>query len=160
MPPAQRTAVFSLALSIGLVVVAALLAAWLWLDRRHRGTDLSEQDATHFARQDFRRAIVALILVILAVGIFVGSRISHKIDGRANPLFLQIWYGVFVLLIVLVTLAVLDWIATRLYARRHFRELARERLEILREQMRQQAYRSSQRNGSSESYGEQGSEHP
>jgi heme A synthase len=73
MPLAQRTAAVSLALSIGIVAVAIVLLIWLWYERRDRDPELSEADAKHFKRQDFRRALVALILLTLAFEIFVGS---------------------------------------------------------------------------------------
>ena len=44
---------------------------------------------------------------------------------RANPLFLKLWLAVFVLVLVLLALALMDWVATRLYARRQRRALAR-----------------------------------
>jgi len=71
---AQQEAVVSLALSTGLVVVAIALAVWLHYERSHRETGLSPDDAVHFARQDVRRARVAIILGFLAIGIYVGSR--------------------------------------------------------------------------------------
>lgn len=124
-------AVASLVLSASLVVIAIALAAWLLYERRHRETHLSRDDAVHFARQDARRAAVALILGILAVGIFVGSRVSPVADRRMNPYFAQIWLAVSALVFALLVLAMVDWSATRAYARRHFRELARERLDFL-----------------------------
>src|SRR5215208_4093625 len=127
MELAQQSAAAGLALSVGLIVVGIALAAWLHYERSHREIGLPRDDAVHFARQDVRRAAVALILAFLSVGILVGSRISPGAAGRMNPLFLQIWIGVSVLVVVLLVLAMIDWLATRAYARRHFRELAKER---------------------------------
>ncbi|SIO63165.1 hypothetical protein SAMN05444166_7261 [Singulisphaera sp. GP187] len=149
MPLAQRTAAVSLALSIGIVAVAILLLIWLWYERRDRDPDLPEVDAKHFKRQDFRRALVALILLVLAVEIYVGSPMEPKVGGRANYAFLLIWLTAFALILGLLVLASFDWIATRLYARRHLEELVRERLEILRaEQQQLLALRDGNRNGS------------
>lgn len=137
MPLAQPTAAVSLALSIGIVAVAIVLSIWLWYERRVRDPDLSAADARHFKRQDFRRGTVALILLILAWEIYVGSPMEPKVGGRKNYAFFVIWLSAFALILSLLLLAMLDWLATRLYARRHLQQLSRERLEILREQQRQ-----------------------
>ena len=102
------------------------------------------------------------LMLLLALGIFVGSRISPLINtefpydlevrqsvraisgawvetwvgGRANPLFLTIWLAVIILLVILLALAFFDWLATRRYAHRQRSSMARERLEILRETFR------------------------
>jgi uncharacterized membrane protein len=147
MPLAQRTAAVSLALSIGIVAVAIVLLIWLWYERRDRDPDLAEDDATHFARQDFRRALVAVILLVLALIIFVGSTMEAKVAGRTNVVFLLLWLSAFVLILMLLLLAMFDWLATRLYARRHLQQLARERLEILREEQQRLSSLKEERNG-------------
>ncbi len=130
-------------LVIGVIVVAALLAVRQGYERRHRETGLSEADARHFARQDFRRAVVGVVLVLLALGVAVGSQLKHLRAGRPNTWFLGVWLAVFGLIFVLVWLAVLDWIETWLYARRHRRALIRERNEFLRSERRRSAYRGN-----------------
>jgi hypothetical protein len=40
------------------------------------------------------------------------------------------------LIVVLLLLAAFDWMATRRYANRHLRSMARQRLELLRESVR------------------------
>lgn len=147
MPLAQRTAAVSLALSIGIVAVAIVLLIWLWYERRERDTELSEHDARHFKRQDFRRALVALILLVLAFEVFVGSPMEPKVGGRKNYAFFVIWLSAFALIFGLLLLAMLDWLATRLYARRHLQQLARERLEIFREEQRKDTPHDGSRNG-------------
>jgi hypothetical protein len=141
----QPTATISLALAVGVTVVAGALALRQRYERRHREPELSDADARHYARQDLRRAVVGLVMVLLALGVAVGSRIEPKLAGRTNPWFLAIWLAVFVLLLVLLWLALLDWIATWLYARRHRRAIARERLQFLRDQQRRRAYRGNGR---------------
>ncbi|WP_406696498.1 hypothetical protein V5E97_36450 [Singulisphaera sp. Ch08] len=149
MSLAQRTAAVSLALSIGIVVVAIALLIWLWYERRDRDPNLSEVDARHFKRQDYRRALVAIILFVLALEIFVGSPMEAKVGGRKNYAFLVIWLSAFALVLGLLLLAMLDWLATRVYARRQLQQLARERLEILRaEQQRQRIARDGHQEGS------------
>lgn len=147
MPLAQRTEVVSLVLSIGVGVVALLLAAWLWYERRLRDPELSDEDAAHFARQDVRRGAVAVILLLIAAGLSIGSRVEPRAAGRANQTFVLVWLGVSVLILVLLLLATFDWIATRTYARRHIRALARERSEIIRDEVRRRAAEHKGRNG-------------
>ena len=134
MPTPQQTAAVSLAISIGVAVVAAVLAIRQWHERRNRDPDLSEADAVHFARQDRRRGLGVVVMMLLAIGLSVGSRIMPRVGVRANPLFMETWLGVFLLVLILLVLAMLDWLATRLYARRHRQAMIRERLEILRDE--------------------------
>jgi hypothetical protein len=137
----QPAATVMLVSAIG--VTAAVLALRQRYERRHRDPKLSDADGRHFARQDFRRAVVGVVMVLLAVGIAIGSRLEHKRAGQANPWFLAVWLTVFTLILVLLWLALLDWIATWIYARRHRRQIARERIQFLRDQRRRSAYRGN-----------------
>jgi hypothetical protein len=141
----QPTGTVSLALAIGVTIVAGLLALRQRNERRHREPELSDADARYFTRQDLRRAVAGVVMVLVALGIAVGSRIEPKLAGRANPWFLAVWLAVFVLLLVLLWLALLDWIAIWLYARRHRRAIARERLQFLREEKKRRAFRGNGR---------------
>jgi hypothetical protein len=123
-------------LALGMVVVVVGLLAWQMLDIRRREPDLSEEDRYHFRRQDVRRGVVAVVMLALAAGIYLGSHTPHRLHGRPNPLYLEIWVVVFGLLILLLALALIDWLATRRYARRHRSAIVREGLSILREEMR------------------------
>lgn len=154
MPPGNQVANASLVMSIGILVVVGLLLCWLWYDRRHRDDELSHADAVHFRHQDRRRLVVAVILGLVALGILVDSRLEPRINGRANPLFLLLWVGVFFLLGALPVLATFDWLATRRYARRQFQALARERVEILRDELRAQSYGRGRTDGPGESLGD------
>ena len=136
MPPAQQTAAVSLAISIGVTFIAVALGLRQWHERRQRETDLSGLDASHFVRQDLRRGLGVVVMLLLAVGLSAGSRLDPRLGGKANPVFVDVWLGVFLLILILLGLAVLDWVATRLYARRHRRAMARERLEILRDEVK------------------------
>jgi hypothetical protein len=49
---------------------------------------------------------------------------------------------------MLLLLAMFDWLATRLYARRHLQQLARERLEILREEQQRRTSHEGDPDGS------------
>jgi hypothetical protein len=143
----QSTATASMALAMGVMVVAAALALRQRHERRHREADLSDDDARHFARQDWRRATVGVVMVLLALGVAFGSRLEPRLFGKANPWFLAIWLGIFLLLILLLWLAMLDWIATWIYARRHRRAMLRERLQFLRDEQRRRSYRGNGRGG-------------
>jgi hypothetical protein len=124
----------SLVLSSFVLLVAGLLGWREWVDRRSRPLDLSPEDARHFGHQDRRRALGLVVLVALAVGLFVGSRIPHKLGNQTNPQFLGIWFGVFLLILLLLFLAMIDWLALRIFARRHRSQILRERIEILKEE--------------------------
>ena len=146
-------AMTSLVLSVGVGGIAVVLGLLQWSQWANRDTDLAEVDQVYFTRQDFRRALGVLLMLLLAVGIFVGSRVSPVIpilptdvginpeavgpnSRRANPQFLTIWLGVITLLVTLLGLALFDWFATRHYAHRLRQSMARERLDVLRETFR------------------------
>ena len=124
----------SLVLSSFVVLVAGLLGWREWVDRRDRAEELSPEDARHFGHQDTRRTLGLVVMVVLAVGLVVGSRVPIKVDNRTNPQFLAIWLGIFVLILFLLSLAMIDWLALRVFARRHRNEILRERIEILKEE--------------------------
>jgi uncharacterized membrane protein len=121
-------------LGITLILVDVLLLVWLWRERKTRGGLLSPEDARHFARQDIRRVIVSGVVLLLALGMWWGSRIPPLVGGRPNALFIQVWLGVIVLIVILVLLAFADWVATRFYARRRRLELLEEGIGLIQEQ--------------------------
>jgi UDP-N-acetylmuramyl pentapeptide phosphotransferase/UDP-N-acetylglucosamine-1-phosphate transferase len=122
----------SLVLSSFVLLVAAFLGWKEWSDRRGRNPDLSPEDARHFGHQDVRRAMGIGVMALLAVGLYVGSRVPHKIANRSNPQFVGIWLGIFLLILFLLGLAMLDWLALRVFARRHRNQILRERIELLK----------------------------
>jgi hypothetical protein len=123
-------------LVIGVTAIAGGLVLRLWYERRHREKGLSEADSRHFARQDLRRSVVAAVMVLLAACIGLGSAVPHRVGRQPNPQFLAVWLAVIALIFVLIWLAILDWIATWLYGRRHRRAIDRARIEYLRSQRR------------------------
>jgi uncharacterized membrane protein YfcA len=113
-------------------VIAGALALRQWYERHTREPGLSDADSHHYARQDFRRGVAGAVMVLLALGIAVGAQLGHKVAGEANSWFLEVWFIVFVLVLVLLGLAMADWIATRRYARRQHRAMAREQFQLLK----------------------------
>ncbi len=120
-------------LSIGVTLIALFLGLRQWYERQARDPDLSALDRSYFFRQDVRRGAGVAIMLILAAGLYVGSRVSPKVDGHANLLFVQIWLIVSALIVLMLGLALIDWVATRLYARRYRQYLLSERTKLIRE---------------------------
>ncbi len=142
----------SLALALLIAFCAILLGVHLWWERGRRESDLPDIDRKHFFHQDLRRALGILLMVLLAAGVYVGSRLPTRIiespsEAHPNRLFLAVWMAVFASIILLLGLAVVDWISTRRYARRLRLAMNQERIEILRETFRRH---DSARNGSAE----------
>jgi hypothetical protein len=139
MPPAaanDATGPASLVLSGLILFAAAFLGWWQWRDYRSRPRQLSPLDENHFVRQDIRRLLGTIVLVLLSVAIGFGGQLPPKVGGVANNKFIQIWSGVAFLIVALLFLALLDWFSTRLYARRHRQRLTREGLAIVEAELR------------------------
>jgi hypothetical protein len=126
----------SLLISSGIALIAIFLGLRQWYEWRARGGDLSDDERGYFFRQDVRRGLGVAVMLILAAGLYFGSRIPPKVAGHANLTFVRVWLAVITLIVVMLGLALLDWISTRLYANRQFRSLASERRRILRETLR------------------------
>ena len=140
----SSTEVSSAVLSIGVAGVALLLWAWQRWERNRREALSLPEDVKHFRRQDARRTIVAAIMAVLATGIYVGSRIATRVDGRPNLLFVWIWIGIFCLVLMLLVLAMIDWVATRRYAIRHRSAMLQQGIELRKEELRARAARSAE----------------
>jgi hypothetical protein len=137
MPPAPDLASSSLLISCGIAMIAVFLGLRQWYEWRARESNLSDLDRGYFLRQDLRRGVGVAVMLILAAGLYIGSRVPPKVGGAASLVFVEVWLAISGLIIVMLGLAVLDWISTRVYARRQRRFLASERLRLLREAIQQ-----------------------
>jgi UDP-N-acetylmuramyl pentapeptide phosphotransferase/UDP-N-acetylglucosamine-1-phosphate transferase len=129
MPPAQDVPSASLGLALGIVLIALFLGLRQWYERRARDRDLSGADRSHFARQDVRRNLGVAVLLAIAAVVVATTRLAPEVEGKSNPAFAELWLIVLALIVVILWLALLDWLATRAYARRH-------RLEMIHESFR------------------------
>ena len=136
MPPANDLPSASIAMAAGLFLIAVFLGLRQWYERKAREPGLSEADRSHFFRQDVRRGLGVGVLLVIALLVLVGSRVEARVQGKANLVFLQLWVAVLALILVLLTLALADWAATRTYARRHRKQLLRESLDAIRQEAR------------------------
>jgi small-conductance mechanosensitive channel len=135
-PALDASGVASL-LMAGLVLAAAAFLGWRqWRDVRSRPPALSPRDEGHFARQDLRRLLGTIILVLIAAAMALGAWIPDRVGGRINQTFVNLWAGVALMMVVLLVLALLDWISTRVYARRLRRRLTDEGLSIVEDELR------------------------
>jgi UDP-N-acetylmuramyl pentapeptide phosphotransferase/UDP-N-acetylglucosamine-1-phosphate transferase len=137
MPPAQDLPTATLGLAAGIALIAVFLALRQWYEKRARGSDLSGADHTHFARQDVRRILGVAILLVIAAMFVVSSRLQPRVNGRPSLVFAELWVLVLALIVALLVLAMIDWAATRTYAKRHRRQLIRESIEAIRNHARQ-----------------------
>ena len=133
MPIADDLASNSLLISSGVALIAVFLGLRQWYEWRARETELSDLDHRYFFRQDVRRGLGVAVMLVIALGLYFGSRIPSKVAGRANLIFVVVWLAIIGLIVVMLILAFVDWLSTRLYARRLSRSMARERLQILRD---------------------------
>ena len=140
----------SLVLSSFVILVGGLLAWKEWSDRRSRSLEQTPEDARHFGHQDTRRTMGIVVMGLLAIGLVVGSRTPSRLGNQANPQFLSIWLGVFLLIFFLLLLAMIDWLALRLFARRHRNQILQERLELIKEEQRRKKALKGEGNGHGE----------
>jgi hypothetical protein len=149
----------SVILSLIVATIAILLGLHLCWERHARNGELPAADRKHFLLQDLRRGFGIALMAFLAIGVYVGSRlptfvveprnpgvrgtvesaagaiVQAALETHPNRRFLAVWMGVFASVVLLLGLALIDWLSTRRYAQRLRREMHRERLEILRETM-------------------------
>ena len=165
MPPAPAvdlTGPASVVLAVMVALTGVFLAYRIWHDHRTRppGAIVSPLDENHFAREGLRRCLGSIVMGLLAVGIFLGGRVAPQVGGKANPLFVQVWAGVVLLLLALVLLGMLDWVSSRIYARRVRARLTREGLAIVEAELRQKLADKRARAGLSGDGDRNGHAHP
>lgn len=150
MGNANSLAWTSLALALGVSSIAVILGLLLWRERTTRDPGLGDEDRKHFLLQDIRRGFGLVLMALVAAGVYAGSRMptfviepgdpTHLVKAarhaHPNRLFLAVWLAVFGSTVILLGLAMMDWIATRRYARRHREAINDERLELLRDTLR------------------------
>lgn len=140
MARGDSTAMVSLLLALAVVAAAAFLAVRQWSERQVRSDDLPADDASYFARQDARRFLGAALLVLVALGLVIGSGISTVRANRPTRLtFVTIWSLEFLMLFVLLGLAWRDIRATGQYARRHRRAILDEHRAFVAAERRRRA---------------------
>ena len=118
VPFADDLASNSLLISSGVAMIAVFLGLRQWYEWRARDSELSELDHRYFVRQDVRRGLGVAVMLVIAAGLYFGSRIPPKVAGRANLTFIEVWLAIVGLIIVMLLLAFVDWVSTRIYARR------------------------------------------
>lgn len=162
--------VFGGGLVLILVVFAAYTGRKQWQDLRTTNADpaLSDEDRKHFRKQAARRLTGAVLMFALA-GMLVGA---FFIEGRAqeiadksqalldrgekpalNPedrqfgeFYATVWIIVLLILLVLITLAGLDYLAIRRYGRRHYQVIRDERRAMIQDELRRYRREQSERN--------------
>ena len=115
--------------SIGILVVAVFLGLWQWFDRRSREPNPGPEDLGFFLSQDRRRYVGVAVMVAVAFFLILGS--SHTLEAYSTKLLASIWAIVCLLIVVLLSLALIDAIATQRYARRQYKSLAKERTKLM-----------------------------
>jgi hypothetical protein len=125
--------VIGMALGVSVALLSVSFIVLQIHQERNREAELSDEDANHFFFQDRRRRWVAGLLMAIGVLMVAGSGFTpwDRESGRAWGL---IWLGVSGLVMVLLLLAIRDWIAIRSYTGRLRREFLAERLEALRQE--------------------------
>ena len=136
MPPVSAVSISGewtpILTAAGIILVAVFLGLWQWFDRRARDPETNEADREFFRLQDGRRWVGIIVMGVLAVAIAVVPAISSWIPPSAQ----RIWpvaslCGLVGLILALLSLALLDAMATWRYARRHRRELAKEHAKLM-----------------------------
>jgi len=137
MPNVNDMPAASLAMAVGLGLIALFLGLRQWYERRARPESTSPEDRAFFANQDLRRNLGVGTMVAIALLIAAGPYVPPRVGGRVNLLFVILWMTVLALILVLLILALLDLAATRSYAMRQRREMIRESIDAIRQHAHQ-----------------------
>ena len=125
------------ALALGVTMIAAFLGLRQWYERKARGELDGPEEAAFFRRQDVRRWLGVGVMLTLAIEVYFGSWIQPRVGGRGNPRFVIVWLVVLSLIVVMLGLALADWLATRAYGLRKRKAIFREQIDELRQVIRQ-----------------------
>jgi uncharacterized membrane protein len=127
------------ALALGVTMIAAFLGLRQWYERKARGELDGPDEAAFFRRQDVRRWLGVGVMLALAIEVFLGASVEPRVGGRGNPRFVVVWLVVLSLIVVMLVLALADWLATRAYGLRKRKAIFRQQIDELRETVRRRA---------------------
>jgi uncharacterized membrane protein len=157
-----------------LIVILLAFAAysgwkqWHLLRTTNADSTLSSEDQKFFRKQARRRLILAGLMVALA-GVLFGS---FFIEDRAQALatksqeardrgeepvlspedrqfrdfYATVWIGALLLLLVLITLAGVDFVAIRRYGKRHYQLIQTQRRAMIQDELKRYRREQSERN--------------
>ena len=137
MPNISDMPTASLAMAVGLCLIALFLGLRQWFEWRARPESISPEDRAYFANQDIRRNLGVGTMLAIALLIGAGPYVPPRVGGRVNLLFVILWMTVLALILVLLGFALLDLAATRSYAMRQRREMIRESIDAIRQDAHQ-----------------------
>lgn len=124
-------------LSALVLALAVFLGVRQWLETRRRESEqLVEAEARHLSGRDRRRWAVASILALIGVAMMASTAIPVRQSREAARLWAWTWVGALVLTVILLVLALLDWLASASEARRQVRDLSEEQQALLSEAIR------------------------
>jgi hypothetical protein len=139
MPPARAPGsaiAETIAAALALLALAVFFAYRQWAESRARPAVLSPEDRAHFTRKDRRRWLNSLVMATMAALMLATTRIDPRANRAAARISLAMWLGVLLLAVLMLVLALFDWIANFRYARRHRRALRDEHRSILSDLVR------------------------
>jgi hypothetical protein len=120
-------------LTVALAALAVVSAGRQLAERRGRSRELSPEDAAYFRGKDHRRLAASAVMLLVVAGMAVGLGTNPRTGPDAARLWVGAWSTVLSLFLLLMALALWDWLALHGYARRHRSTLLREREGILEE---------------------------
>lgn len=138
-------------LSIAIFIVAIALGIHQALERKRRPEGVSGIDSLFFRDQDHRRAIITVVLAVIAAGIWRGAVLDRHAPRAIKAAWAYTWLAVGALVIGLLILGFYDWWAVGRYARRQRDQLietGRAEAKALREGAEGSVKRQADRNGS------------
>jgi hypothetical protein len=132
------TAFYGFFLALGVVAVALALSGWQWAEARGLPVDAPVPEQEHYARRKGRRTLTSYVMLGLALLILVGSNTDHRVQGQPNPVFVVVWLVAFALVFLLLSLAAIDWVSVRRFARYQRTLIVREGVDSLRRELLKQ----------------------